>query len=150
VETDEHRRLAIGLYNRCWELLDKAARTSDEDVELLTAAFTSRWHWLLCGASEQWIISDWMVARCASNLDVGPLALSYATRAYAALDPNSPTWLRASAAEGLALAHAVSGNAGEHERWCALARDLVARIPDEDDQTLIGAQLEATARHLNA
>lgn len=144
MEIDEHRRLATGLYNRCWELLEAPARSKDDDVELLTAAFTSRWHWLVCGGAEQWIISDWMISRAAGALDLGPLALTYATRAHEATGDDTAAWLRASTAEGLALAHAVTGDRAGHEHWCAVADELLMKIVDEEDRVLIEDQLAAT------
>jgi hypothetical protein len=60
METLDHRSLATGTYNRCWEQLETDGRTHDQDCELLTCAFTSRHHWAQVGATDQFIMSDWM------------------------------------------------------------------------------------------
>ena len=129
------------LFNRCWELLE-STRATDDDVELLTAAFSSRYHWLNAGEAEQWIVSDWMVARAAAAVGDGSLSLLFAQRAHvAAQEVASPDWLVASTAEGVARAYAALGDVGEFNNWSALATRLVAVIADPEDQSLIASQL---------
>jgi len=136
------RTLATELYNRCWEILELESRSSDDDVELLTTAFASRYHWLEAGTDEQWIIGDWMVSRAAGVVGAPELSLEYAHRAHdAAQDGDSPDWLVASTAEGVARAYACAGNAEEFAKWNALAGRLVEAIADEEDRALIASQL---------
>ncbi|MGH9021030.1 MAG: hypothetical protein ACRDV0_08450 [Acidimicrobiales bacterium] len=143
VDDATHRDLAIAAYQRCWEILDSGG-ASDGHVELLTCAFASRWHWRHCGGPREWAISDWMVSRAAATAGDGGLALVYARRAHDALDDTSPDWMRASAAEGMALAYRVAGPAGEYDHWVGVAARLVESIIDDDDRELISAQLAAT------
>ena len=138
----DHRAVAIGCFNRCWELLETEPRTDEQDIELLTEAFTSRHHWMAVGAAEQWIIADWMVSRAAATLGFGDLALRFAERAYAAgLAEGTPDWLHASTAEGVARAFAAADDLVESEAWCAVAAHLVERIADEDDRAVVAGQL---------
>jgi hypothetical protein len=137
----DDRELATQLYNRCWDLLE-TTRDPDQDVELLTAAFSSRYHWLNVGAVEQWICGDWMIARAASALGDGILALRFAQRAHsAAQESEIPDWLIASTAEGVARAYAVLGDVEEFNNWSALATRLIGVIADSEDQSLIASQL---------
>jgi hypothetical protein len=136
----DDRELAAQLYNRCWELLE-STRDADGDVELLTIAFSSRYHWLNAGGIEQWIASDWMVARVASALGDGALALRFAKRAHdAAQDNEVPDWLLASTAEGVARAYATTGNVEEFNNYAALATRLIDVIADPEDKSLIASQ----------
>ena len=129
--------MAIQLFNRCWELLE-STRNSDDDVEeLLTAAFGSRYHWLNAGGPEQWIVSDWMVARAAAALGHGELAILFAERAHsAAQDNESPDWLVASTAEGVARAYAANRDVEQFNHWFALATRLIDVIADSEDHRL--------------
>jgi hypothetical protein len=137
----DDRELAVQLFNRCWELL-RSTRDADGDVELLTAAFASRYHWLSAGELEQWIVSDWMVARALSALGEGELALRFAKRAHVAAQDNEvPDWLVASTAEGVARAYASNGNVEEFNNYAALAARLIEVIADSEDQSLIATQL---------
>ena len=140
VQLDD-RELATQLFNRCWELLG-SPRTPDDDVELMTAAFSSRFHWLSAGAVEQWIVSDWMVARAASAIGEGDLALRFAKRAHSAAQENEvPDWLIASAAEGVARAYAATDDVEEFNHWSALATRLIDVIAEPEDKALISSQL---------
>jgi hypothetical protein len=134
--------LASQLFNRCWELLERDERSEDDNVELLTSALTSRFHWLNAGGTEQWIIADWMVARAAGATGSPGAALRFAIRAYeAARASGSPDWLVASSAEGVARAYAVAGNVEEFTNWAALAGRLAEVIVDAENRTLIESQL---------
>ena len=137
----DDRELATQLFNRCWDLLE-STRNADDDVELLTAAFGSRFHWLSVGAIEQWITSDWMVARAAAATGDGELSLRFAERAHRAAQENAvPDWLVASTAEGVARAYAVTGDVEAFNNWSALAARLVEVIADPEDKALIASQL---------
>jgi hypothetical protein len=136
----DDKEIATQLFNRCWELLEKT-RDQDDDVELLTAAFSSRYHWLSVGDNDTRIISDWMVARAAAALGDGELALLFAKRAHArAQDSEVPDWLSASTAEGVARAFAVTGDVAEFNNWSALTARLISAIADLEDQSLIASQ----------
>jgi hypothetical protein len=138
----DDKALASQLFSRCWELLEQGERTDDDNVELLTAALTSRFHWLTAGGAEQWIISDWMVARAAGASGSSDTALRFALRAYeAARAIETPDWLVASSAEGVARAYAVAGNVEEFTNWAALAGRLVDVIVDPENKALILSQL---------
>jgi len=129
------------LFNRCWDLLE-ATRDADDDIELLTVAFSSRYHWLNAGDREQWIVSDWMVARAAAAVGEGELSLRFAKRAHsAAQEYEVPDWLVASSAEGVARAFAALGDVEEFNNWSALAARLVEVIADPEDKSLIASQL---------
>lgn len=137
----DDREIATQLFNRCWELLE-STRDVDDDVELMTAAFTSRYHWLGAGQREQWICGDWMVARAAAAIGDGPLSLNFARRAHsAAQESATPDWLVASTAEGMARAYAAIGDVEQLHQWLALASRLIAVIADPEDQSLIASQL---------
>jgi hypothetical protein len=120
----------------------ESTRNADDDVELLTAAFSSRFHWLSVGAIEQWITSDWMVARAAAATGDGELSLRFAERAHRAAQENAvPDWLVASTAEGVARAFAVTGDVEAFNNWSALAARLIEVIADPEDKALIASQL---------
>lgn len=137
----DDQELAKRLFNRCWELLE-SPRNHDDDVELLTSAFSSRYHWSIAGGVEQLIVSDWMVARAAAALGDGRLSILFAKRAHeAAQDHTVPDWLLASCAEGVARAYAVVGDVEQFNHYLALATRLVLVIADADDRSLIASQL---------
>jgi hypothetical protein len=142
MNSSSHREVAVATYNRCWELLEQTRRTSDDDVELLTSSFVSRYHWMFGGGRVQTICADWMISRAAAALGEEGLAVSYALRANSqAQAPDTDDWLIASTAEGLARAYAATGEQERRDEWYVTSQRLVLAIADDDDRELIAAQL---------
>ena len=141
MQIDDHRQLAKETYGGTWELLE-SARTPDQDLELLTRAFTSRYHWAVAGGAQEAVVSDWMVSRCLAAVGEGRLSLRFAEAAVAGLPDDSPAWLRASVEEGLARAHAAVGDAVRREQHLVRAREILATEPDAEDRELIAAQID--------
>ncbi len=136
------RTLATELFNRCWEIMEMDARSVDDDVELITAAFASRYHWLMAGGPEQLIVSDWMVSRASGVLGAPGFAVLFAHRAHDAAKPGVvPDWLLASTAEGIARAYLRANMVDEFVTWNSTAARLVEEIADDDDRALVAGQL---------
>jgi hypothetical protein len=147
VDLEDHRRTAAETFNGCWELLENTSRTDENNRELLTLAFASRYHWSRVGAEEQMIMGDWMVSRAAAAIGEAHLAVRFAQRAYdRAQDADVPDWLGASVCEGLARAHAANGDLALRNQWYEAAEDLVERIEDHESKALIADQLDSVPR----
>jgi len=147
VDAEAHREVAAATYQRCWELLEQPVRSKHDDVDLLTNAFASRFHWGRVGGLQEWIIGDWMVSRAAAATGQGQLAVWFAVRADAATDEaDVADWLRASTAEGVARAYGASGDAARRDLWIRKAQALVDVIADAEDRELIASQLASVPR----
>ena len=143
----DHRSLAVESYNHCWGLLERNDRSQQEDIDILTCAFASRYHWSFAGGPEQWATSDWMVSRSAAAIGEGSLSLTFALRANDAVQEfDAPDWLVASAAEGLARAYAALGSEQNRDAWIHSAENLVEAIADQEDRALIASQLASVPR----
>jgi hypothetical protein len=147
VDDAAHRQLGVETYNRCWEILETDGRTSEEDLELLRTAFTSRYHWSYVAEAPQAIMGDWMISRAAAATGEGDLALRYARLAYdAARSSDVEDWLLASCAEGVARAYASLGNEDQRDDWFATSEGLVSLIADDESRELIASQLASIPR----
>jgi hypothetical protein len=128
-------------------LLERDDRSPDDDFELLTLAFASRYHWSIVGGPEQWAVSDWLVSRAAASIGEGSLSLAFAVRANDAVQSfDAPDWLHASTAEGMSRAYAAIGSDQERDEWLNNAERLVEVIADEEDRELIASQLASVPR----
>ena len=137
-----HTAFAKSAFNAAWDLIDKTDRTPDDDRQMLTLAFASRWHWGEVGTPENKAIADWQVAHVASLIGDASLARAFAQAAYdSARRGDLPDWLRASTAEGLARAHACAGDRTSYDTYATEARHLVEQLDDEEDRELILGQL---------
>lgn len=141
MELTDHRKLAAQTFNQCWELLE-AERTADNDRELLTVAFTSRYHWLQVGGPREFAISDWMVSRAFAAGGQAAPAIEWAERAESSTPQDSPAWMKASMLEGLARAHKTAGDTDSMNHFKALAIEALTLETDENDAALIRAQIE--------
>ncbi|HEX4904416.1 MAG TPA: hypothetical protein VFU93_03110 [Acidimicrobiales bacterium] len=140
---DVHRQIGVERFNASWDLIDKgAARSPDDDVELLLSAMTSRWHWGQVGGPEEVSTGDWQVAHAACLLGLGDLALLFARRNLAtATERGWSGWRLASAHEGMARASAVAGDADGRSRHLAAAEAALANEPDAEESRIIASQL---------
>lgn len=135
------RRLASELFNLTWDYLGMDTRAPEQDDSMVHAAHASRWHWGKVGGPEQWAIGDWLCSRVYAVLGRGDQALYHALRCLAICDEYEvSSFVRASAHEALARAHAVRGEpeAARVERNLSYgaAIDL-----DDDDRGVIEADL---------
>jgi hypothetical protein len=138
----DHRAIAVATYNRCWELLHLDERSDAGDDELLTCAFTSRYHWLVQGGDMQVIVADWMVSRAAAATGQADLAVRFAHQAFEGVQSGQhPAWLRASVFEGLARAYASAGDRSQRDRHVGLAHLVLDQEDDADDRQVIADQL---------
>jgi hypothetical protein len=139
-----HMAIAVATFNQSQDLLH-AQRTSDEDRELLTSAFTSRHHWQAIGGPEEHAIADWLVSRAAAATGHAAMALQFAEASlkHGASDDDTdyPAWLRASLMEGLARAHWCAGNIQQRDECIGQARALLTLETDAADAALIEAQI---------
>jgi hypothetical protein len=142
---DEHRALAGGYFNSAWDLIETPNRTPEQDRDLLTLAFASRQHWIEAeGSAENLAVADWQIAHAASLLGLSDLALAFARAAVERAEANDvPTWMKASAHEGLARAHATAGESDSFTYEVELARALLEKVADPEDRALIESQLAA-------
>ena len=136
----DHRAIAISTYGDCWDLLE-SVRSAEEDRNLMTLAFTSRYHWLKAGGPTEWVISDWMVSRCAAAVGEGSLSVTFAKSALAGVADDSPAWLRASMYEGMARACVAIGDLEGKVQHIAQARRELATEDSQEDRQLIESQI---------
>ena len=142
LEAASHRQVAIELFNRTWELLEKETRTDSEDAEMLTAAFASRYHWREIGEPKNFSVSDWQVARVAAVLGLPDLAERFGQAALdVAASANLDPFYVSYGHEALARAAQLAGNRNEAKRHLDRARDLLEEVEDSSARDLLAADL---------
>jgi DNA-binding transcriptional MerR regulator len=141
LETEEHRRLGIDLYNRTWTLMDAPGD------EMLHCAHASAYHWMQGGGTTaNRARSEWLCSRGYSILGRPEPALHHARRCLELVESapeEMEDWDIAGAHEALARAHHVAGEAEEARRNYELAREDTAKIADPEDRKHIEADLDA-------
>jgi DNA-binding transcriptional MerR regulator len=141
LQTEDHRRLGIDLYNRTWTLMDSPGE------EMLHCAHASAYHWMQSGGTTaNRARSEWLCSRVYALLGRPEPSLHHARRCLE-LVRSAPgemdDWDLAAAYEALARAHLAAGEMDEGRRNLELAREETAKIADPEDRQHIEADLDA-------
>ncbi len=139
-----HRAMGMGLYNRCWDLMEIEDRTIEQDDELLETAYASAWHWRQVGHVANRARSHWMCSRVAAVLGRGEAARYHAARCVEIVEGGGEgieDWDAPAAYEAMARALAVTGDPAGAAEWKARAAAALAAIPDSDDRAPIEGDL---------
>src|SRR5881409_960143 len=132
-----HRKMAAGLFNEVWRLLEKK-RTPAEDDRMIHAAHASRYHWGEVGTPVNLAIGEWQISHVYAVLDRPEPATYHAVRSLATCKENGiDDFPLAFAYEALARADAVAGRKRELRRHLALAREAGSKIKDKEDRDLL-------------
>lgn len=143
IDADQHRSLAVGLFNHVWELLGTPERSHELDTEMLHAAHASRFHWGVVGGPQQLAVGEWQCSRVYSVLGRAEPALHHARESLAICEQAElGDWVLAAAYEALARASGVAGDAAATAAWLGKARDAVANIAEVEDRDVIQADLD--------
>jgi hypothetical protein len=137
--------LGAELFNKTWSLLGKAARTQDEDDEMVHCAHASAYHWRQPGTDANRARSEWQCSRVYAVLGRAEPALHHAHRCLEIVEANADgsieDWDEPAAREALARAQLVAGDVEASRREVEHARRLAALIADAEDRTIIESDL---------
>lgn len=140
------RRMAAGLFNRVWELLDHAERTPAEDDEMVNAAHASRYFWGRVGTPLNVARGEWQCSRVYAVLGRAEPALHHARRALDLCNRHDlGDFDLACAHEALARASRVAGLDADARRHVALGLEAAGRITDTDDARIVLTDLTELA-----
>ncbi len=142
-DNDCHRKMAAALFNRTWELLDAADRSAEDQLEMLSAAYGSRYHWRQIGEPKNFSVSDWQVARVLAVAGEAGRAAEHAAESLRlAQEHDLGPFYAGYAHEALARAAAVAGDVAARDEHLAAARAHLAEIDDEDSAAMLQADLD--------
>ena len=136
------RALAVRLFNRTWELLDTADRSTDQDDEMLHAAHASRYHWGEVGEPVNRVRGDWQCSRVYAVLGRAEPALWHARRCLELCEAHGiGDFDLAFAYEALARASALAGDRETAAAYVERARVAGESIAEDDDRELFAQDL---------
>ena len=138
-----HRKMAVGLFNEVWRLLEKT-RSPAEDERMIHAAHASRFHWGEVGTAVNRAIGDWQISHVYAILGRPEPATYHAVRSLATCKQNGiEDFPLAFAYEALARADAVAGRKRDLRTHLALAREVGSKIKDKEDRELLFRDLKS-------
>jgi hypothetical protein len=146
LSADVQRRLAAGLFNRVWELLERPNRSASDDDLMVHAAHASRYHWGIAGGPRQWARAEWQCSRVYSVLGRFEPARHHARRCLElATEHDLGPFDIGAAHEALARAYQVIGDSEKTAEHKALAQQQSAHITDAEDKAILDGDLATLA-----
>lgn len=138
----DERRIAVGLFNYVWTLMETTDRTPDQTDQLIHAAHASRYHWSNVGDASNGARGEWQISRVYAVLGRGEPALWHARRCLEICQENGiGDWDLAFAYEALARASRVAGDLAGRDRYLSEAREAAKQVREEEDRRLLEADL---------
>ncbi len=143
IDPATRRRLAAGLFNRTWELLELPDRNPLQDDEMIHCAHASRFHWGEVGEPANLARGEWQCSRVYAVLRRAEPSMWHARRCLAICEEHGiGDWDIAAAQEAMARASLVAGDDAAAREWLGRARASCATITDEEDRRIIESDLE--------
>lgn len=135
-----HAHFSTHCFNSAWDLIDLSERTPEEDHQMLSLAMASHWHWTqrpdYDGVKAS--VGYWQIARVYALLGQADNARACARRSLEALEgEGARPFFEAYAYEALARAEAVAGDTEAAAEWLERARELAARVSDEESRRML-------------
>lgn len=77
-----HEHFAVQCFNRCWDLIEKEERSSDDDEQMVLLSQASLWHWTQREdvGSDKLAIGHWQLARVHALVGQAEAATQHAQR----------------------------------------------------------------------
>ncbi|WP_349408354.1 hypothetical protein [Pseudalkalibacillus sp. SCS-8] len=73
-----HRKCAVDLFNKVWDLMENDNRTQVDDVNMIHSSHASRYHWGIVGEPVNLARGEWQISRVYSLLEVPERATFHA------------------------------------------------------------------------
>ncbi len=142
-EADFHKKMAVELFNKTWELLDKKERTEEEDDLLVHAGHASRYHWGLIGTPTHIERGEQQLSHIYAVLGRAEPARYHARRCLdICRQHNIGDFDIAFAHEAMARSLALAGDSAESEKHIAEAKKAAEGIKDAGDRDYFLSQLK--------
>ena len=139
----DERRLAAALFNATWTLMEKEARTRDEDDAMVHMAHAARHHWGQIGAPQNFARGEWQCSRVYALLRRSEPCLHHAQRVLDICQENNlGDFDLAFAYEALARGHAIAGDPEQAQAYTKQALAAAEDIAEDDDRELLLTDLE--------
>lgn len=135
MEFTTHKQMAVDLFNRTWNLIEKQERTEEDDDTMLYAAMASRYHWGIVGTPLNFARGEWQISRVYAILGKAEAALHHARKSEKlCLEHDLGAFDLGFAYEAMARAYAVSGETAGQERCIGLALQTAEKVDKEENK----------------
>lgn len=140
---DWHKKQAIDNFNLTWDYIDKTDRTKEDELNMIHAAHTSRFHWGQIGTPLHFARGEWQISRVYSILELGDSALLHgdASLKYC-LENDIKDFDLAFAYEAVARAYMIKGDKEKMSEYVSLAEKAAVDIEKQGDKDYFLSELK--------
>ncbi len=137
-----HRQFSTGAFNLAWELIDKSDRTPEEDIQMLSSAAASLWHWIQRDdvTNQHRSVGYWQLSRVYALLGEGNMARRCGELCLKSSQQEAPFYL-AYAHEALARAAMVAGDPETAQRHKSETQRYLNLVTETESRKLLVADL---------
>ena len=135
VRDEEHKKLAIHLFNLTWDFIEKADRSEVDNEIMIHAAHASRFHWSAIGKPLNFARGEWQISRVYAIVGRPEPALYHARRSLEiCLVNHLGDFDLGFSYEALARAYGVMGDPVRRDEYISCARKSAALVAKESDK----------------
>jgi tetratricopeptide (TPR) repeat protein len=138
-----HKFFSASCFNSAWELIEKSARTAEEDEQMIRLAQASVWHWTQRAdvTNKNLSIGYWQLSRVYALAGQPDNALRYGHLCLEVSREETPFCL-GYAYEALARAAYLAKDTEQAQAYLAESRKLSQTIPNAEEKQLLENDLE--------
>ena len=139
----EHKALAVELFNKTWDYLDRTDRNQQDDLVMVNMAHTSLYHWSQVGTLENMAIGYWQISRVYAVLGWAESALSFAFASKKVCQDNHFDGFNlAYAYEAIARGYSISKHYVKAREYVELGFTESEKVTIMDDRALLVSDLK--------
>ncbi|MDP8219816.1 MAG: hypothetical protein P9X26_00595 [Candidatus Stygibacter frigidus] len=137
-----HRFFAADYFNKCWDLIDKTDRTSEDDIMMIHYAHASRAHWEAVGTPTNQAVGEWQISHVYAILNKPLEAATYAQVCLDICQKNNLEGFNLGFAyEALARAEALTGNITAAQEYIDLGKEEAGKVEEKEDREYLLSEL---------
>jgi len=140
--SEETKALAGKLFNEVWALMDKEARSEEENYLMVHTAHASLYHWIQAGTPHNVYVGEWQLSRVYALLGNFDSCIYHGKRSLQLCEINNfQGFDLAYAYEALTRAYLVKGNKSECTKYLELALRETDKVQEKESKELLTTDL---------
>lgn len=144
ITAEIHKKLAVSLFNKVWELIDLKNRNQEETELMINAAHASLYHWRQVGEPVNFARGEWQVSRVYSLAGRTEPALHHAVNSLQICQEHDiGDFDLAFAYEAIARAYFIERKSAKVEEFRELALTAAEAIKGKDDKDYFLSELNS-------
>lgn len=137
-----HKKQAVDNFNATWDLIDKADRSPEDNLQMIHTAHASRYHWGQIGGPVEFARGEWQISRVYALVGLAEGALYHGEHSLRyCLDNGIGDFDMAFAYEAVARAYMLRGDIAQLAEYLDKALNAAKNIAKDGDRDYLLSEL---------